>query len=374
MTTQLHRTAPYLLAAALALAAGPAAAQTRGGIGQTYNFEQLIGVISQALPPLLTEDNSGLLKQLMAVPIADPLTKTFSLQAAKQGAFGFAQPQQGPDCGRAGTPVGEPDQGECNLTAGSPGGDGAFRQLSFSKNLGVGNIRYLRRDGAVDPTKLQPVTLEDPAAQDMAVNFLIKFFGIPISELPLPPTGARNPGAFVSTLTLSGDDGTGATKPLPLVKLITIPRGLNAGLKDAAGNVQQFVPAPGHIAVLVGNNGVIGAQVENWQELRMDPNLDPKNAKPKSQLATEIARDLVGEAGGGAVRLAGLSAHIVFQTDFRGNFGLLVPAVMVYATPVNGDLSPADFDTITNGHIGTAGFAREYSLVASPESVPGATR
>jgi len=375
MTTKLHRTAPYLLAAAMAFAAAPAAAQNREGtIGQVLTFDQLIVVIANALPPVLTENNVGLLKQMMAAPIADPLSKTFSLAAAKQGVFGFAQPAQGPDCGRTGTPVGEPDQGDCNLTLGSPDGPGAFKQLSFSKNLGVGNIRYLRRDGQVDPAKLLPVTLDNKSAQDMAVNFLVKFWGIPLSELPLPPAGALNPGAFVSTLTLSGDDGTGATQPLPIVKLVTIPRGLLVNLRDAQGNLQQFAPAPGNVSVLVGDRGVMGAAVENWQELRMDPNLNPENAKPKSQLVNEIARDLVGEAGGGAVRLAALSAHIVFQTDFRGTFGLLVPAVMVYATPVNGDLSPLQVDQITQGHIGTAGFVREYALVASPEPVPGPTR
>src|SRR5207302_10796124 len=102
-----------------------------------------------------------------------------------------------------------------------------------------------------------------------------------------------------------------------------------------------FVPVTGQVSVLIGNQGVIGATVENWQELHMDPNLDPENAKTKSELMREIAQDLVGEAGGGAVRLAGLSAHVVYHTDFRGTFGLLVPAVQIYASPVNGDLSPA---------------------------------
>ncbi len=374
MTTRLHRTAPYLLAAALSLAAAPAAAQRQGTIGPTYNSDQIIGVISQALPPLLTEDNTGLLKQLMAVPIADPLSKTFSLQAAKLGVFGFAQPAQGPDCGRTGTPVGEPDQGECNLTLGSPGGDGAFKQLSFSKNLGVGNIRYLRRDGLVDPGKIPPLTIDDPTAQKMAVNFLFKYFGISPAELPLPPSDAKNPGAFVSTLTLTGADVQGSPpQSLSIVKLVTIPRGLNANLQ-AAGFVQQFVPAPGYVSVLVDDKGVMGAAVENWQELRHDPNLNPLNAKPKSQLVNEIARDLIGEAGAGAVRLAGLSAHITFHTDFRGGFGLLVPAVEVYATPVLGELSPAQFDQIVANHIGTAGFVRQYSLVNMPEPTPAPTR
>lgn len=377
MTTQLQRT--YLLAAALSITAAPAAAQNREGtIGQTYNFDQLIVVIANALPPLITEDNVGLLKQMQQAPIADPLSKTFVLDVAKRGAFGFSQPTQGPDCARLATPVGEPDQGDCTLTLGTADGGGAFRQLSFSKNLGVGNIRFLRRDGLVDPAKLQPVAIDDKTAQGMATNFLFKFFGIPQAELPVPnPTEFpnANPTPFVNTLTLGGRADEGPEElTVPIAKLVTIPRALRANLKDAAGGGMPFVPAPGSVSVLIDNRGVIGATVENWQELHLDPNLNPENAKSKSELAREIAQDLVGEAGGGAVRLAGLAAHVVYHTDFRGSFGVLVPAVQIYASPVNGDLSPAQFDQITLGHIGTAGFAREYSLVRSPELVPGETR
>ena len=377
MTTKLHRKLPYLLAAALTLAAGPAAAQTREGtIGQTYNFDQLIGVLNNALPAILTEDNSGVAKQLLGVKLAPPLSQTFSLTAAKQGAFGFAQPALGPDCARTGTPVGEPDQGECNLTLGTPEGQGAFKQLSFSKNMGLGNIRYLSRPGLVDPGKIPPIQVSDADALKIGVNHMLKFYGMQLAEFPLPPSDAPNQNPFVTTLTLGGVDDGGAAMTIPFAKLLTIPRGLNVNLMDSTGAVvMPFVPAPGRAQVIVGGNGaVMGVMIENWRELRLDPTMSPANAKPKSQLVREIAEDLVGTAGGGAVRLAGLSAHIVYHADMRGTFGFLVPAVQIYATPVSGDLSAAQFDQITSGHIGTAGLAREYSLIAPPQQAPAETR
>jgi hypothetical protein len=377
MTTQLQKTVPYLFAAALSLAAGPAAAQAlEGTIGPTMALSQLLVVIANSLPPILTEDNTGVVRQMLGAKLAPPLSQTFSLAAAKQGVFGFAQPAQGPDCGRTGTPVGEPDQGECNLTLGTPEGPGAFKQLSFSKNLGVGNIRYLRRDGLVDPANIPPVTLDDPSVQKLAVNFMFKFFGMQPGEFPFPPSTAPNQNPFVTTLTLGGADTLGGqVKPVGIAKLVNIPRGLLVSLTDSTGAVvMPFVPAPGRAQVLVSDKGVIGAMIENWQELRVDPAMNPQNAKTKTQLVNEIAQDLIGEVGGGAARIAHVSAHIVYHSDFRGTFGLLVPAVQVYATPVSGELSLAQFDQIVAGHIGTAGIVREYSLVATPQSAPAETR
>jgi hypothetical protein len=377
----------YSVAALLAAAASVAYAQTEGTIGT--GKEDIQQLIEAALPPILTGENSAVAEQLLKPPLAPSLSETFKLAIAVRAAFGRAQPVFAAECSRKGTPVNEPDQGECNATSASPEGGGAFSQLSFSKNLGVGNIRFLSRtafDEKFDPLKLVPVDgISDATALSMAETFLGNF-GLPRDpntghpfEFPLPPTpaGAAGPDAslFVSNLAVAGAGAQGdVIKTVMIHKVVQVPRGLKVNLTDPKTQqvVMPFIPAPGVAKVLIdGNKQVVGAILENWQELRMDDTLRAVDAKTRQELVTEISQDLAGEGG----RIAHVSAHIVYSSDWRGTFGLLLPAIQVYVAPATGALSPAQFNQIIEEKIGTAGLVREYALIGRPlrpdATVPG---
>jgi hypothetical protein len=55
--------------------------------------------------------------------------------------------------------------------------------------------------------------------------------------------------------------------------------------------------APGEATFLVDDQGVQGARVENWVSFPIDLNLDPKLAKPRSDLASEIAQEVFAHGG-----------------------------------------------------------------------------
>jgi hypothetical protein len=171
----------------------------------------------------------------------------------------------------------------------------------------------------------------------------------------------------VSDLAVQGQSVQGENiNPIVIQKLVRIPRGLRVDLPPdpTSGRSLPYVPAPGVAKVLFDANGMAGMMVEDWQELRTDPTLNAGNAKKRSDLVREIAEDLLADGGG---RIANVSAHIVFGSDWRGTFGYLVPAVRVYVAPVVGTLNADQFDEIERGKIGTAGIVREYALIARPD-------
>jgi hypothetical protein len=374
MSSYISKCLRFLAAALLVAAAGATYAQTGGGtIGGVQNIDQITKFVDGALPPIIGSSNTELAKQLLAPPLAPPLSKTFSLPLASRAVFGRSQPAFAPDCSRAGTAVNEPDQGDCNAFIGTPDGPGQFTQLSFSKNLGVGNIRFVSRPAFNPnfvPGDLKPVTISDGAALDQAVAFLSGNFGLSKTEFPLPPAGVPNAAPFVSGLAVAGGSVTGEqVAPVVIQKLVQIPRGLLLNLQDTSGQVVPFVPAPGVAKILIDASGIVGGIVENWQELRVDPTLNPANAKTRSQLINEIAQDLLADGG---ARIANVSAHIVYSSDWRGTFGYLVPAVQVYVAPATGQLNVDQLGLIESQKIGTAGIVREYALIGRPDfAVPG---
>ena len=372
MFSHVSRYLRFSIAALVAAAASATYAQEPppGSLGTSgLTLEQIEGLVNDALPPILGGDNTQLVAQLLDVKPASPLSETFKLGTAVGAVFAGAQPTFAPDCSRTGTAVNEPDQGECNGFIGTPSGGGRFSQLSFSKNLGVGNIRFLSRH----PATFVPaaITLPDADARKNAIEFLVTNFGLPRGELPLPPADPAGRTMFVSGLSIAGSSAAGEViAPKMIQKLVSIPRALPVDIGVASPNGQKvpFIPAPGVAKVLFDQTGIIGVMVENWQELRPDPSLSGRNAKSKQQLTQEIAQDLLGDGGG---HIAHLSAHIVYSSDWRGTFGYLVPAVQVYVAPAIGDLTADHFGQIENGNIGTAGIVRQYSLVAREGTVPG---
>jgi hypothetical protein len=376
MSSYISRYLLWSVTAAL-LAASSAAtyAQANGGtIGEVQNLDQILKSVDGALPPIIGNSNTELARHLLAPPLAPPLSQTFSLKTAVAAIFKRSTPAFAPNCSRAGTAVNEPDQGDCDASIGTPEGGGVFTQLSFSKNLGVGNIRFVSRPAFNPnfvPGDLKPIAISDGLALDQAVSFLSGNFGLSKNEFPLPPAGVPNASPFVSNLAVGGADDKGnQIAPVVIQKVVQIPRGFLLNLRDpASGQVVPFVPAPGVAKVLIDTSGIVGALVENWQELRVDPTLNPANAKTRSQLMSEIAQDL--QADGGA-RIANVSAHIVYSSDWRGSFGYLVPAVQVYVAPATGELNVDQLGLIEKQNIGTAGIVREYALIARPDfTVPG---
>jgi len=352
------------------------AQQPPGTIGQGQaNLEEIMKSVEGALPPMV--GSPELAQRLLDVKLAPPLSETFSLAVATRAVFGRSQPVFAPDCSRVGTPANEPDQGQCNASVGTPSGEGKFSQLSFSKNLGFGNIRFLSRSAFNPnfvPTDLKEVTLSDVAALNRATEFLSKSFGLPTTEFPLPPPSLLNASTqmpFVSNLAVAGQSIQGeAVRPMVIQKLVSIPRGLRVDLQDpASGRSLPFVPAPGVAKVLFEASGIASVMVENWQELKVDPTLAARNAKSRNELISEIAQDLFADGG---ARIANVSAHIVYGSDWRGTFCYLVPAVRVYVAPAVGNLNNDQLKQILDEKIGTAGIVREYALIGRPDfTVPG---
>ncbi len=118
------------------------------------------------------------------------------------------------------------------------------------------------------------------------------------------------------------------------------------------------VPLPGKAIVAVDDTGVAGAIVDGWQELRVDPKMSADQAKSGDDLIDEIAEDLFND---GIRSVNRLNFHVAIASDWRGSFGLLLPAVQVDVSPVAHDLSE-DQQKQLQGQA-TAGIVKEYSLV-----------
>jgi hypothetical protein len=355
-----------LSAVALALAAaGAAQAQGTGGLLPA----DIAKLVDAALPPIIGDNNQEILIALLQPRLGLPISQTFKLSDTVRNLFGRQPPVFNPDCQRSKTPVGETDPGECGASFGNEAGEGAYMRLNFSKNLGLGNFLFINRPPfkQVAPGDIKPVDLSNDAALTAGLDFLGRNFHVPMEEVPQAPAGATNPNPFVSDLAL-GFSPEAQQSPIVFQKLVHIPRGLLVELPDATGKpVPQSVPAPGKAVVAIDSTGVVGAMVDNWQELRVDPSMTSRLAKTRQVLIKEISEDLFRDGGG---RIAQMSAHIVYGSDWRGSFGYLVPAVQVLVTPIKGDLTDAELAALFEQKVGTAGFIKEYSLVVRPD-VPG---
>ncbi|MCW5624129.1 MAG: hypothetical protein KIT73_05350 [Burkholderiales bacterium] len=358
MNISIPKTAAAAVAATLliGLSAG-ASAQTNSA---PPSKDELARLLTEVLPPVIGGDNSELVNILLKAKLGVPLSKSFDLARATQGVFGRTVPVFAPDCQRSGTPQGEPDAGDCVASRGDEGGAGAYTRLAFSKNLGVGNIRVLKRPAVQEqtPEDLKPVKLSDADAVLRARTFLAQTLGLPQEEMPVAPAGAKNPLPVRSLhIAFTADS---KLPPVAIQKSVLIRRGFQiSGLKDpASGQDVPWIPGPGRAIVNLDDSGVMGAAVMDWQELRFDPNLDPRLAKSRSELIAEIAEDLFNENDG---RVVALSTMLVLSSDWRGSYGLLLPAVQVFVAPVRGDLSNEQVRALAGQ--ATAGFVREYALV-----------
>lgn len=341
----------------LSALASPAHAQR---VDDEPGLDTLVAMVGGAMPPVIGNDNAELVGNLLGVELGIPISRSFDFAKAKSAVFGRTAPNLQPDCGRTTTPSGDPDQGECTAFVGDEKSQDAFRSLSFSKNLGVGNIRFLSRPRVTDLSAgdLKPVGMTNADAYDKGVKFLNQAFGLPTNELPPPPNADRLP---VHDLSI-GFDKASKLSPVAIQKVVYLRRGLKlpkALVDPTTKREMTHVPGPGIAKVAFAADGsVISATISRWQELRRGNHIDPKNAKSRDALVQEIARDLLANGGG---HIETLKILIGLSTESRGSFGLLLPAVQVHVSPAGpGDTQPPGPTT--------GAYVREYALVDFKEA------
>ncbi len=365
MANHFKHNALAVFAASLTLAAAlPGQAQAR----EVKSLQDLQGAIRESMPDFL-KNPADVVDQLLKVPLAPPLSQTFDRAKALKAVFGDGSVNVATDCRRRATPAGEPDQGDCMATNGTPTGRGAFMLLNFSKNMGNGNIKFLKRmpvDDNMTSDKLPRATkFSDVEVMKMAQDYLGSAFGLGMDEIPLPPAGAKN--SMVRSLAMVGtSDLRALATPIVVQKVVYLQRGfkLEKAYTDGTGGpALTHVRGPGQAMVAVDDSGVVGATVADWQELRKDPKMTADQAKSADALINEIAEDLYNH---GIDQFEKLSFEVRVGADWRGSYGLLLPAVQVAVTPVPAD--PTEDQQAQFAMQPTAGLVKSYSLVEQADA------
>lgn len=359
-----------LLAAAALLAAGlalPAAAQTAGP------KEEIRAAVRNALQPVLGDNAADIVRRIQLIKPESQLSRNFDLAKVYTAAFGRNGGTPAPDCRVNTTPMGEPDPGNCVVEQGKRDDPtGAYTQLSFSKNLGMGNVKLIKRRSFQpgDANEPAPVKLSDEDAHRKALE-LAEVLGIPKSEIPVAPAGAKFP-LPVRTLAMGYGQDRNA-KTIPLQKVVSLQRAfvVPGGLfRDGnSGMVVQHVLGPGNATFVVDDGGVQMARVQGWADAQMDPKLNPDRAKTLSALVDEITDDLFNE---GVRKVGSLSVRIGLRTGYPNPddanpvncpaCGVLVPSVSVAVSQVG-----AGRVQTGPGNFVAPGLVREFNLVASSE-------
>ncbi len=362
------------IAMAAALIALPALVQA-----QTADPKEVLhAAIAAKLRPLLGDSAAGLVERLKGVKPDGAISRSFNPSVVSRAVFGRSAANVAPDCSTTQTLAKEPDQSKCIIQVGTPDSPtGAYSMLSFSKNVGMGDITFLRRR-AFDPASTvlpTPVKLTDAAAYDGALKFLA-LLGVPKSEIPVPPLGVKNPLPVRSLLVGSEQDpGKDATriavqKVINFQRAFVVPGGL---FKDPATGIDLIhVLAPGEATVALDDSGVQLADLQGWSDAQMDSNIDPALAKTTSELVDEITDDLYAEG----VRKAGsLSILIALRRAYPNPddpnpplcpvCGVLRPALRVIIAQVG----PGIAESSERNFI-APGVVREYDLVGPQAELP----
>jgi hypothetical protein len=324
--------------------------------------DKLERLIDKSLPPIIGQNNSDLVAKLLKATIGKPMSQTFDRDKAVRELFGGEVPRFAPNCQNHNTPVGEPDQGECVAELGDAIGTGDYSRLAHSKNLGLGDITFLKRSVVQErrPKDLTPVKISDKEAFERAQSSLHSAFGLDLAEIPKPPPDAKVLPVSSLTSGFGSKDQADRIPPLAVQKVVRLQRGLAVeGIGDPqSGRMLPYIPAPGVATVTLDDSGVAAIIVENWQELRLDPLMDARKAKTRAELIHEIAEDLASEEIHDLERLSFL---LVVSSDWRGTYGYLVPALRLFVSPVPRDLTQEQQRALKGKS--TAGFVREYPLV-----------
>jgi hypothetical protein len=359
----MHRITLLLCAALVLTGAGPAFAQR----SEFQSPREIAAYLSERLPPFLKDDatRKRLVGEMLKVDLAPPLRSTFDPARAIKLLLGDGSVLLSTDCRRTGTPVGERDPGDCTASVGDETGAGAFSRLSYSKNLGFGNIKLVKRSAVPtqlpDPARLPSPAISDARAYEEARKLLAEL-GLPQSELPEVPAGAKG-GLPVRNLNVRGG-GQSVYAPITLQKVVFLRRGFPLLTPIPAGQegTLTHVPGPGRAMVMFGADGLAGLSVQEWHELRLDPTITEGDTKTSQALVEEIAEDLFNEGVRSAVDVKFLP---LIASEQRNQIGLLLPAVQVAVVPVPRDLDERSQNALARQ--ATGGLVREYSLVERKE-------
>lgn len=369
MTVRSLRLAP-LCAALLALPPLLAGAQT------TDPKEQLRAAVSLQVRKLLGDGSAPVVERLMTVKPQPGLGRNFDAARVTSALFGRQAASFAPDCRSTSTSAKEPDAGLCVVEAGNRDSEtGAYTLLAFSKNTGSGDVMFTRR-AAFNPnaTTLPPsAKLSDADAYEQALKFM-DLLGVPRSDIPVPPQGAKNLLPVRSLDAGVQDEKGSTTARVTLQKMVTLPRALvvpGGLLQDPnTGVVLHHVLAPGKAVLAVNDGGVQFARLDGWADAPMDPKLDPRLAKSAADLINEITDDLYGE---GVRKVGSLSILIALRRAYPNPddpnpplcpvCGVLRPALQVAVSlPGAGRIESSEKNFVPPGLV------REYDLVGQSEA------
>ncbi|MCK9608336.1 MAG: hypothetical protein M0R33_17970 [Methylomonas sp.] len=350
---------------------------------QTYaqtaplSIEEIVAQLEKATPSIIGNENSKLVIDMMGARLGKPISDGLNIKSSISKVFGRRLPKFDPDCSRKLTESGDISHDLCTASSGDKAGGGAYLEFSWSKSLDLGSVKYLRRDadGSIDPANIPPVKLSDDEAYNKAITFLNDVMGVPMEEIPVAPTNAvrRLP---VRTLAVGQIGPKGEKNVVGMAKVVNIPRGLMANIKDpASGRELPYLPAPGRAIVVLNDLGVLQANVQNWSNLEKSAMVDPKNAKSRDDLIKEIAESMlqknltkIGKISVVPV-ISSLDPKLSASTnDDKHLAGLLLPAVQVFVSVTPRD--PSEDEQNRSGP-DTAGFAETFALVDFPtENAP----
>ena len=338
--------------------------------------EEIMRMIDEALPSLIGDDNSGLVEQLLDARLGKPISENLDLDASLRAIFGRRRPALDPDCLRDTTASGDPSPDPCIATVGDAAGRGAYTEFSWSKNLGFGDLKFMRRlaDGSVMPGEIKPVQMTDKEAYDAALNFLVGTMGVPPEEIPQAPDGANNP-FLVRTLAIGGIDPTGRQEVIEAMKMVQIPRALLVNLRDpTTGRELPYVPSTGEAYVLMNDEGIWQASVRKWREMVRSSRVDPRNAKSRDELIEEIT-DTIMDNSASPIVLLGVRLELQAVEPVRSAASqkvlwAMLPAVQISISPVARD---PDEDEQHQAGPDTAGHTLDFSLVKLSDEQLGAS-
>lgn len=329
---------------------------------------RLRAAIAQELTALMGDGSRALVEKLKGVKADGDIADNFNLQRIVPPLFGRNAPRSAADCQVTQTPMREAATGPCVMEFGerdSP--TGAYTQFSYSRNIGIGDIEFVRR-AAFSPggsTSLPAVQLSDEKAYEQALRFL-ELVGVPMSEVPKLPSGAKLP---VRTLAVGSVDERGTSTKTGIQKVVSIPRAFRVpgGLLTGPNKeLLEHVLAPGGAVVAMDDKGWTYAAVDGWSSAQF-ADVDPKLSKTTAQLADEITDDLWAEGMHGAI--GSLSILVVLRKGYPNPedpdppkcpvCGLLLPAVQVSIS----ERGRERFDS-SEKNFAPPGLVREYDLVA----------
>lgn len=338
---------------------------------------EIAALVDKALPVQIGGDNSVLVRKMLDARFGRPIIENFDAAAALKTVFGSQTPKLDPECQRKATPTADPSPEDCTAILGKLAGREPYIEFGWSRNLGFGDLRLLRReaDGSVLPGKMPPVRLGDAEAFGRGTTFLVRTMGLPPEEFAPRLPGART--AFpVRTLSIGQNGPRGKLGVTPIMKLLKMPRSVLFELPQAVGGVTTMrIRAPGEAFVLMNDAGIVMARVNNWVELAKSPVVDPGNAKKRAELVEEITDTLMEED---AESVAGIRARLVINDSDPASPSLLLPAVrvprvvapIIPGVEVSVSAVPRDPTEAEQARLGptTAGHTHQFALVRLGEA------